>query len=111
MGASKTTVRDLAPSLPGVPAREIDVLRLIGVMPWGPLSEPTVSYDYDEWRRVFGGHMANYFTSVIEQQLFAGGGRKIVSVRTTRYASGASQVSATKASSMAAGGSAQRWYS
>jgi len=81
-GASKTTMRDIPPSVPSMPSRMFDVPRLIGITAWGPISQPVVSVDFDDWKRVFGGFLASYYTAVAVQQMFAGGVRRIVTVRT-----------------------------
>lgn len=96
-GASEVTNRDVPSTVQGLPERETDVVRIIGVTEWGPLGLATVCTDFDEWRRIFGGYLASYYTALEVEQMFAGGVREVVTVRTVHY-SGSTPVTAAKAS-------------
>lgn len=96
-GASEVTTRDVPTTVQGLPDRETDVVRIIGVTEWGPIGAATVTTDFDEWRRIFGAYLASYYTALEVEQMFAGGVREVVTVRTVHY-SGASPATAAKAS-------------
>lgn len=95
-GASKVTVRNVPPTLPGLPSSPLDVLRIAGITEWGPEGVATVSVDYDDWFLKFGGFLSGYMTPISVREFFAGGGRQVVTVRITKYNAGAT--TAVKAS-------------
>lgn len=97
-GASKTTSRDVQPGVRGVPTLNKDVLRIAGIMPWGPLETATTISDFDHFRDVFApgyGFLLNYETCAQMQQWFLGKGRKAVVTRVTHKVLGVT--TATKA--------------
>lgn len=96
-GASKTELRDIQPSNQGLPYRPTDVVRMIGIMAWGPMGVAKIATDFDEWQKMYGPHLANYYSSVMAQQMFLAGVRELVTVRTCHY-TGASPTTAAKSS-------------
>jgi len=87
-GASKTELRDIQPTNQGLPSRPTDVVRMIGITPWGPMGVATICTDFDEWQKTFGPHLASYFSSVMAQQMFLAGVRELITVRTAHYGAG-----------------------
>jgi phage tail sheath protein FI len=62
------------------------VVAFIGRTERGPLSEPVVIKGYDEFSRIFGGHVSFSFVSLAVQHFFWHGGEKAVVVRVANRA-------------------------
>jgi len=97
MGQGRSRIEQKSVTTKGrtVPTREFDVLMILGVCEWGPMWEPTISYDYPDWEETFGRHIAGYHTSVLVKEFFANGGSKVVTSRVC-HQTGATPDSAAK---------------
>lgn len=87
--SSKVIVSESEPSTRAVEGVATSVAGMLGLTERGPIGVPTLVTAPDEYRRIFGGYIANSDLPVAVDGFFENGGAQLWIVRTLRYNAGA----------------------
>lgn len=97
--ASDVVVQEESPAVRGIPSVATAVLGMLGVSLKGPTDQEVIANSYDEWERVFGGHIASSDASLAVKMFFEQGGTELHFVRVVHHTDASDPL--TKASTTA----------
>ena len=83
--ASDVVVQEESPAVRGIPSLATAVLGLAGITQKGPTDQQVLANGYDEWERVFGGHIAASYSSLAVKMFFEQGGTELHFVRVVHH--------------------------
>lgn len=83
--ASKSVVREVPSQIRKIESAPTAVLGLVGVTEKGPVGVATKTTEWEEYKAIFGEHVAGGDVSHSAQGYFLGGGKALWTVRTVHY--------------------------
>jgi hypothetical protein len=93
--ASDVLVQEEAPAVRGIPSLATAVLGMLGISLKGPVDQEVIANGYDEWERIFGGHIASSDASLAVKMFFENGGTELHFVRTVHHTTSTDPTSKT----------------